>query len=670
MITAHPVFQSTRARTLACLVGLLALNVYICHNLFHTEFTQETVSVDISFIAFSRWLADHWGDSSWFPMWMIGTPTRQVYNPLLHHTVALLARVVGWTAQHAYHFVTASTYSLGPLALFGFCYNATRRHAYALLTALVYSLISPSAFLATRFLIDNGRLFNPRRFQTLVHYGEGPHVTALMLIPLALWLLEKAAVERRWVFLPLAVFGVAAIPLTNWTGTTGFMMALCAYVIAKFSVVGSGERPLHWPTFIAIGILAYAVAMPWIPPSLIRSVQASAVGLDTMSPTPVKVAAFAVAAALLAGLYLLFQRYRTPSIHRFFFNFAAISGVVVLGRMWFGIVLIPIAVRFHLEMEMAIAGAGAMIALAVVAKFPRRVQFALLGLALLAGVEQTRIYRREARKTTTATDVSNIPENRMAAWFAANADGQRVLAPGTVALWLNQKTDTPQFYGCCDQTTRTDAIRMAAYQIYKGDGAGDREGEVAAAWLQAFGVHYIGVTSLTAEVEPPYRNPKKFDGVLEEVWRDGENKIYRVPGPTSLAHVVPSAVLQAPEPETGIDTDRLRPLLDAMNSAKASFRWINQHQADIRATTEANQKIFVQETCDPGWHAYEDSIERTVSCGPLGLIVIDPKLAGPHTIRLTYSKSREDEIASYIQMSALVILVVWTRRASRAKSIA
>ncbi len=669
MITAHPVFESTRARTVACLAGLLALNVYICHNLFHTEFTQETVSVDLSFIAFSRWLADHWNDTSWFPMWMMGTPTRQVYNPLLHHTVAWLARTAGWTAQHAYHFVTASTYSLGPLTLFWFCYRLTRRHGYALLTALLYSLISPSAFLATRFLIDNGRLFNPRRFQTLVHYGEGPHVTALMLIPLALWLLHQAAAERRWSFIPLAVLGVAAIPLTNWTGTTGFMMALAAYVIAMFSARSVGECPLHWPTFISIGVAAYTLAMPWIPPSLIQSVQASAVTLDVVSPIAQKAAAVFAGAILMLGLHLIFRRYRTPIVYRFFFHFGVISGVVVLSKMWFGVVLVPIASRFHLEMEMAIAGAAAFIVLAVSVRLPKRVQYALLGLGLLAGAEQTRIYRREARKTTTATDVSNIPENRMSKWFAENARDQRVFAPGSVGLWLNQRSDTPQFYGCCDQTVRVDAIRAANYQVYTGESAGAREGQVAAAWLQAFGVHYVGVTNLGAEAEPPFRNPKKFDGVLDEVWREGENAIYRLPGSESLAHVVPSAVLTLPLPESGIDTDKLTPLLAATEPVTAAFRWLNQHEAEITARTEDGQRIFVQETCDPGWHAFEGTSERPLTCGPLGFIVIDPKFVGPHTIRLTYSNGPEDQLARGVQLAGIVVLVVWTRRARRAATI-
>lgn len=650
--------SSARVRTLLCLGAVFSLNAYIVHNLFHTEFTQEMVSVDAAFMSFARWLAEHWGDRSWFPMWVMGTPTRQVYNPMLHHTVAGLSLLSGWTAQHAYHFVTATTYCLGPVTLFWLCYRSTARHGFALLTALLYSLISPSAFLATHFRVDNGGLFNPRRLQTLVHYGEGPHITALMLIPLVIWLLDEAASKRRWPFLPLASFSLAALVLTNWTGTTGLLMALAAYVLSKIQA----ERPLHWPTFMGVGILAYALACVWIPPSLIRTVQESSVGLDIVTPWPEKAAILAFAAVVMSATHRIFVRHQIPSIYRFFVYFAMISGAAVLAKMWFGRVLIPIAHRFHLEMEMGIVGAVAFLALAPTARLPRRVQYALLAAALVAGTLQARFYRRESRNTTVATDIRGTPDYRMSQWFAANAHGDRVFAPGTVAIWANLYSDVPQFYGCCDQTVRTDEIRMAIYDIYSGD-----DGAITAMWLKLFGVGYIGVTN--PALEPPFKNPDKFAGVLEEVWRDGSSAVYKVPRANpSLAHVVPDTALRQRRPVNGIDVEPLQPLLAALDHppSVATFRWLNQHEAEITARTSAGEALFVQETCDPGWHAYEGPTERPVTCGPLGLTVVDPVYAGPHMLRLVYSSSPEDGLMQGVQLVGLLALLLWTLRARRA----
>lgn len=650
MITSHPVLQSSRARTLACLGLIFTLNVYIVHNLFNTEFTQELVSVDAAFMSFARWLADHWNDSSWLPMWVMGTPARQVYNPALHHTVAGLSLITGWTVQHAYHFVTATTYCLGPVTLFWLCYRSTKRHSFALLTALLYSLISPSAFLATHFRVDNGGLFNPRRLQTLVHYGEGPHVTALMLIPLVIWLLDEAAAKRRWMFLPLATIALAAIPLTNWTGTTGLIMALAAYVFSKFQ----SEHPIHWPTFIGIGALAYALACYWIPPSLIRTVQQSSVGLDIITPWQEKAAVIAFAALVMYAAHRLFTRYSTPSIYRFFAYLAMISGAAVLAKMWFGRVLIPIAHRFHLEMEMGIVGAVAFLALLLATRLPRRVQYAALAAALLAGAAQARFYRRESRNTTVATDVRNTPDYRMSQWFAANANGERVFAPGTVAIWMNLYSDVPQFYGCCDQTVRADEVRMAIYDIYSGKD----DGKIGAMWLKLFGVGYIGVTQ--PEFEPPFADPKKFDGVLQEVWRDGPNAIYKVPRPNaSLAHVVPTAALNQRRPINGIDIEPLQSLITALDNppSNATFHWLSQHEAEITAHLDPGQSIFVQETCDPGWHT--DS-QFVIECGPLGLMKITTGAAGDFKIHLAYTWSREDLVTRVAQLGGLSVLLLWT----------
>ncbi len=655
MITSHPVFESPRARTLACLGVLFALNVYICHNLFNTEFTQETASVDVIFMAFSRWLADYWNDRSWFPLWVTGTPAREVYNPALHHAVALLSRLSGWTAQHSYHFVTTATYSLGPLTLFWLCYRFTRRHGYALLTALFYSLFSPSALLVTAFRIDNGGLFGPRRLQTLVHYGEGPHVTALMLIPLVIWLIDEAAAKRRWMFLPLATVALAAVPLTNWTGTTGLMMALAAYVLAK---LGAG-KPLHWPTFIGIGVLAYALACYWIPPSLIRTVQSSAVNLDIVTPPMEKAAILAFLAITAVALHIFFKRRAIPELPRFFAYFALITGTAVLSKMWFGRVIIPISHRFHIEMEMALAGAGAFVILAITTRWPRRMQLAAVILLIAAAIPQARYYRRESRNTTKATDISNIPEVRMSKWFAANAKGERVFAPGTTALWLNHFSDTPQFFGCCDQTVRTSEYRHALFNIYS-----DPSPEAGVAWLKLYGVSYIGVADTGGD--QPFANPKKFDGVLEEVWRDGNSVIYRVPRPNaSLAHVVPTAALKIRPLYGGYDVEPLQPLIAALDkpASTASFQWINQSEALITAHIESGESIFVQQTCDSGWHP--DS-EISFECEPLGLMKITPGAAGDRKIRLVYTLNIEDVAGRAAQFGGLFVLLIWTLLARRA----
>jgi hypothetical protein len=155
----------------------------------------------------------------------------------------------------------------------------------------------------------------------------------------------------------------------------------------------------------------------------------------------------------------------------------------------------------------------------------------------------------------------------------------------------------------------------------------------------------------------------KFDGLLPEAWRDGEDVIYRVPrASNSLAFVLRRADLMPRAPVNGIDIGPLEPFVAALDhpAGSAAFRWVNQHEAAITAHTEEGQVIYVQETCDPGWHAYVGEAELTLRCDPLEMTVIEPPAPGDHSIRLVYTGSREDQLARVAQWAGLGILALWT----------
>jgi len=109
-------------------------------------------------------------------------------------------------------------------------------------------------------------------------------------------------------------------------------------------------------------------------------------------------------------------------------------------------------------------------------------------------------------------------------------NGARVFAPGNVSLWMNLFTDVPQMAGCCDQSVPDFEDRIADYTIYSGQNAGARDAEYSVLWLTLYGADAVGVTGpKSSEPIKPFRNPEKFSGVLPELWRDGDNRVYRVP---------------------------------------------------------------------------------------------------------------------------------------------
>lgn len=133
----------------------------------------------------------------------------------------------------------------------------------------MYSIISPSAFLIHNVRNDLGGFLGLRRFQALVLYGEGPHVTALALLPMALLCLDLALDKRRPVYYVIAAVALASVALSNWIAAFALALAVAMYLVAR----GRWELAVRTA---GIGLLAYALACSWIPPSTIRAIQYNA----------------------------------------------------------------------------------------------------------------------------------------------------------------------------------------------------------------------------------------------------------------------------------------------------------------------------------------------------------------------------------------------------------
>lgn len=649
----------SRLTTFLCLFVLFGVNAYICRELFSVEFTERMESIESSYMSISRWATQHWSDLTWFPLWFTGMPFHRVYQPGFHLTVAGLATGLGWTVQHSYHFMAALAYCLGPVTLFWLCYRATGWRGYGFIVGLAFSLISPLCFLAPAMRQDVGGFLNPRRYQDLVHYGEAPHTAALTLIPIAILFLDRAAAGRRWQMLAPAVAALSAVVLTNWPGTVGLAMAVAAWVLSKIG----GKRLLSWPILIGIGVVAYLVVCPWVPPSILMAVQKNAQLSDgtTLGRHWGWFAGFAV---VLGLLHLALERIRADRWLRFFVYFTLISGTAVLVNEWAQIRLLPQPNRFQLELEMALLGALVYAVVLAWRRWPRWIRVASVVAFVLFCVVQVRNYRRYARIETQPIDITRTIEYRMAKWFDGNMHGQRIFAPGNVSLWMNMFTDVPQTVGCCDQSVPTFEHRVAFYTIYTGQNAGTRDAEISLLWLKAYGANAVGVTGpKSTENIKPFRNPEKFRGVLPELWRDGDDVVYGIPRrSSSLAFVMAPSQVVARAPIHGLDVEPLIPYVAAMESPDvpaASFQWLNQHQARIEADLSGGQVLSAQITYDPGWRASIGSVEQPIASDALGLMVIRPECRGHCSIDLVYDGGREGKLTRVAQVFGIVLWLGW-----------
>ncbi len=647
-------------RTVLLGSAIALLNLWIVHELLTIEFTDHMFSIEGSFIGLARYIGENWGDLTWFPLWYGGVPFQNLYPPLLHVTVAGIAKVFGIAPGLAYHATTAVFYSLGPVTLFLFALELSRSRAYSFAAGLAYSLLSPSTFLIPVVRWDAGGAWHPRRLQALVQYGEGPHITVMTLLPLALLLVAIASRKRTLTWWIPAALGMSAVALTNWIGTFVLAIAIPAWLLATWS--RSGSR--RWPALAAATAYAYALCCSWLPPSSILNVRRTEMYLVApVSASWVRLAwAVGVIVSMLA-LALLFRRHKTPEALRFSILFLIPMAALTLSTDWFGVLLFPQARRCHLEMEMGIVLTTVFAAKLLLDRMPARARVGFACVLVVVLVVPAIKYRRYARRLDRSIDIRSTIEYREAQQFA-RLGSTRVLAPGSVGFFLNAFTDVPQLSGGVDQSLVNFQIAGFRYQIFTGENAGAREGEVAALGLQAFGVGAVGVSGpRSREVFKPFRNPWKFAGLLPEAWRDGDDVIYRVPQRSaSLAHVIRAGDLPPRAPLHGLDVDPIRGYLRALEDPSlppAALRWRNRHQAVITAPLARGQILSVQMSYHPGWSATVEGEPRRVMRDHLGQIEIEPGCEGPCTVELTYDGGTEMRVARAISWTAVIAGLMW-----------
>ena len=653
--------QKARWKATLFVLIVFLLNIWIVRELLTAEFVDQMGSIEGTHIALGRFALENGPNLRWFPWWYGGIPFQNAYPPLHPLLVAAVAGVTGLTAAHAYHSLTAVLYSLGPIALFFLALRISRSLPYSFAAAVLYSLISPSNFLSTAVRNDGG-LWHARRLQALVQYGEGPHIAALTLIPLVLLLLVVAFEKRRPAWWFLAALGLASVPLTNWLGS----VALASGVAAWLFSMPDDNRFWNWTKALALAVWAYAIACPGLPPSTILTVRRNEPIVSSPVSAPSLRWACAAAVVLLVVLLLrLFRRYKVPQELRFSVLYLIPMATLTLTAEWFRIFLMPQPQRYHLEMEMGIALVAAFGAKRLLERAPQLTRVVVACALLVLCIYPAKQYRRYARNWLDRhIDIHSRIEYREARWFDQHMDGHRVFAPGSVGFFLNVFTDTPQLNGGFDQGVVNYMLAVFRYQIMSGENAGAEEGPAAVLALKAFGMDAVGVSGpRSQEVYKPFRNPKKFDGILPELWRDGDDVIYGVPRRSkSLAHVIRPGDLPPRVPVHGLDLDPVRHYVSALEDPAlpvAEMNWRTRHSAVISAQMQKAQILSVQISYHPGWRATVNGARRRTFEDHLGQMTVEPQCDGACTVELNYDGGREMRIARWLSWSALGAGILW-----------
>jgi hypothetical protein len=631
---------------------LFALNGYVCWRAFRLEWNSRMDSIEGAYIGISRHILASWGDLSWWPAWYGGIPFRNSYPPLLHYLVALWAWAFHASAARSHHAVTALLYAAGPVFAYLLIERLSQRPFASVCAALLYTVVSPCGLLVKKIANDMVDPLTPRRLGTLIAYGDGPHLAGLALMPLALYLLHIALEKRRPLNYGLAALGLIAVACTNWLSAVALAVMILCYLAAF-------DRTRDWAITAAIALAAYLSAMPWIPPSLIRTVQFNArvIGGDYSTSTLLlaKTAPFGLAA--LAVMKWLMNRLRTPAYLQMLVFFAAVMAGFTLGDLWFGIDVVPQANRYQLEMDLGITLLAAMAIEFALERRPPAWRHLALALLLMFSIEQTVRAHRYAKDLIRPVQIETTLEYRTAEWFNQHLPGERVMVPGSCQFWLSAFSESPQMGGGFGQGRINQMQPIADYFILNGAGSAS-DAPLVVLWLKAFGVQAIEAGGdRTREYYHAFRTGGKFRGVLEELWRDGDDSIYRVPQRNpSLAHTMAARQLVSKPPYNGLDIAQLQRYVAALDDPalpQATFHWKTQHSAEIETSAHPGQAVSVQVTYDAGWTATANGRPAEVRADGLGMLAIDPKCDGPCRIDLDYGNDAEGRIARW--MSGLTI---------------
>jgi hypothetical protein len=632
------------------LIDSLALACLVCvliKPLFRLKYLDNPQSIESTFIADARMLNEHPASSflrpGWQPLWYCGTRTDYIYPPALRYGTVLISRIGHVVPARAYHLYIALFYVFGIVAVYwlvriGSLPGGSASRAPAWLASAATALLSPSFLLLPQFRYDS-LFWVPLRLHVLMAYGEGPHITALAILPAACAVALLAL--RSWKPVTLAAAGAlcALVVANNFYGATALAIL---YPIMVWSVWVC-ERPRGvWLRAAAVPLLAYGVSAFWLTPSYVKTTVMDLKWVSQPSDTSSRMILL-----IAVAFYCLFS-FRAASGRPerqwsvFVYGAAVILGVWVLGFFALGLRISGDPQRLLPELDLALILASVEVVRSLWANSRLRLPLALLVLAAFSPA--LRYLRHSWMPFPKAAPLENVYEYKTAKWVHDNLPGARVLPAGTVRFWFDAWFDNAQPDGGSDQAILDQIIPTATFQIFQGERA-----NLTVLWLQALGTDaIIAPGPASPESYHELKHPEKLSGVLPILYDDQhETVIYRVPRLyPGIARIVDRAAMNSVvKIQGGDDAAGLTKYLAVVeNPAQnaATLTWRGFDAADIEANTDGGQSLLVQETWDPAWHAWENGKELPIRAeNTMGFMLIDAP-EGDHRIQMRFETPFEN----------------------------
>lgn len=646
--------SSRRRQILLDLLLLFLISAALIRPLFKAKYLDKWDSIESTFISDARFLIEHWPHPQWQPLWYTGTRFDYVYPPMLRYGTAVLSKTIGYWPVKAYHVYTAFFYCAGIAGVYLLARVGMKSRARAWLAAIAAALMSPSFLFLKDFRVDAWKLL-PVRLGVLVKYGEGPHITALSLIPFALAFTWLALERRRPAAVGAAALFCALVVSNNFYGATSLAMF---YPILVWSFwITRQDKGIVAPALV-IPALAYGLTAFWLVPSYFKVTAINMKYVSEHGTTWSIWVALAVAVAFAVATDRLARGKAQYTWSVFAAGSVVFFSLNVLGNNFFNFRISGEPLRQVPELDLACI-LGAVTVLGWMWTRPAKAFRIAAVLIVLLAFYTTKGYIRHAwHMFPLAPDYQSRIEYRVTDWVHRNMPDSRVFTSGSVRFWFNAWHDLAQVGGGSEQGLLNTQVEPASWETTLGSNP-----EATILWMQATGADGVYIADKQSqEMYKDFLFPQKL-AALPVIYDSGHgDRIYRIPRRyPARARVVETQRLNAARPpRSNTDTEYLRVYVDAVEHGPESPATVTRQGTDamaVHATVAAGQSVLVQETYDPAWHAWSGDRELSVRKDALDMMVIDAP-PGEQFIRLAFLTPLENHIGRVLTAISILLVAV------------
>lgn len=645
--------------SLSFILGIVILNLILIFPLFTSAYTNFLGSFEAVYIAEARFIFNNFTHLSYNSLWHLGFPFYLFYNPLLPFLISGFHFITHLDFSYLYRIIVGLAYIASPLTLYLFVKYLTRKELPAVIAALAFSTSTNFFAFLSPGILDDLKIhgFVPWKLIGLAIYGQGPHIIALALIPLAALFFLHTLKYPSLKYYVLTGIMTALVALTHWPS---FMILILMQIVLLFSEILLGHTFRKFKTAFFCFLLTYGFAAFWLNPAFLA--RSYSLGGEEVLANWVKLIpiSFVVVPITITILFLIFDRRPRLQPFQVAFFWFVIPLVFIIAYNNYDKALVPKPDFLTPELTMASAVLLAVFVTILLVVLLRILRFRLkervyniINLSSFVFVIGIFIYLvslsfNPAQNLTKGN--SNIKDTgvyKVAEHIEKEGIKGRVLAEGDASLWLNVFSNSTQVSGFSELGDSHNFEDIGAKEVLKGE-----DKEVVSAWLSAFNATYLVVGK---------NRTQRFEEFLEKDIEIDDWIIFKIPLKNdSIVKLVDTEKIDQFSYDANNSHESIKSYQSIIEEDPAFFTsdWPKDNQLKIEANLEDNQGLIIQTTYDKGFNATIDGKFLKVGKDQLDFVYLKPGKSGKVEINLFHKLPVSVYIGYVLTLLTILVLLL------------